>query len=216
VIGNGVDLGRFCPDPGARQTMRAELGIGSDSIVVTTIARLVREKGLVELADAAYALRDNDKLVFLIAGRSEPSDRTHLEAALAAHPAARALGPRWRPLGRRDDVERLLQASDLYVLPTHREGLPRSIIEAMATGLAVVATDIPACRELVEPERTGALVPVGDADALGAAIRRLAERADRAGMGARGRAVAEARHDEARIVAHQLRLLEGAVTSVTR
>ena len=216
VIGNGVDLVRFRPDPAARQRMRAELGIASDSIVVTTIARLVREKGLVELADAAYALRDNDKLVFLIVGRSEPSDRTHLEADLAAHPAARALRQRWRPLGRRDDVERLLQASDLYVLPTHREGLPRSIIEAMATGLAVVATDIPACRELVEPERTGALVPVGDANALGAAILRLAERADRVGMGARGRAVAEARHDEARIIAHQLRLLEGAVTSATR
>jgi len=216
VIGNGVDLARFRPDAEARQQVRALLGIPPDAIVVTTVARLVLEKGLLELADAAYALRDNHKLVFLVAGRSEPSDRTHLEADLAAHPVARALGPRWRPLGRRDDVERLLQASDLYVLPTHREGLPRSVIEAMATGLAVVATDIAACRELVQPGVTGLLVPVGDAIALAAAIRRLSEDAGRVAMGSRARAIAEARHDEARIVGHQLRLLDGAVSSATR
>jgi glycosyltransferase involved in cell wall biosynthesis len=212
VIGNGVDLSRFRPDGEARVAVRTELAIPADAIVFTTVARLVREKGLIELADAAYALRDDLRLVFLIAGRSETSDRSHLDADLAKHRVAAALGARWRLLGRRDDVERLLQASDVYVLPTYREGLPRSVIEAMATGLPVIATDIPACRELVQPDRTGFLVPSRDAAALAAAIARIVGADDSRQMGKRGREFAEERHDERKIVQRQLRLIEDTLT----
>jgi glycosyltransferase involved in cell wall biosynthesis len=212
VIGNGVDLGRFKPDATARRETRSALGIASDAILVTTVARLVREKGLIELADAALALRADERLTFLVIGRSERSDRSHLEEELAAHPVMPALGNRWRLLGRRDDVERLLQASDVFVLPTHREGLPRSVIEAMATGLPVVASDIPACRELIEPDRTGLLVPAGDSEALAAAIARLSRSSDRETMGSLARSRAESRHDERRIIGLQLELLRKAVS----
>jgi glycosyltransferase involved in cell wall biosynthesis len=215
VIGNGVDLERFKPDAAARQAVRGELGIDPRSIVVTTVARLVREKGLLELADAALELHEDTALVFLVVGRSERSDRSHLENELATHPVARTLGDRWRLLGRRDDVEKLLQASDLFVLPTHREGLPRSVIEAMATGLPVVASDIPANRELVSDE-TGRLVPPRDPRKLAAAIGWVATVADRAAMGRRARDIAHERHDERRVVAHQLGLIAEVVRPANR
>lgn len=210
VVGNGVDIERFKPDRATRDVVRAQLEIPANSVVVSTVARLVREKGLLELAEAAYELRADDRLVFLIVGRSEPSDRSHLEEALRRHPAAAALGRRWRLLGRRDDAHRILQASDLFVLPTYREGLPRSIIEAMACGLPVIATDIPGCAELVESNHTGHLVRARDAMALSHAIRTLVDApAARFEMGRRARVIAERHHDERAIASHQLALLGG-------
>ena len=84
-------------------------------------------------------------------------------------------------LGLRDDVEDLYAAMDLYVLASYREGFPRSAMEAAASGLPVVATDIRGCRQVVEPDRTGLLVPAHDAGALTAAIRALGADADRRG-----------------------------------
>src|SRR5205807_6305777 len=86
--------------------------------------------------------------------------------------AAKAAGVRF--LGHRDDPERLYAAFDLYVLASHREGFPRSAMEAAASALPIVATDIRGCREVVEDGRTGLLVPVRDARAVEAAIDRLA------------------------------------------
>jgi glycosyltransferase involved in cell wall biosynthesis len=105
-------------------------------------------------------------------------------------------------------VPALLGAADIFTLPSHREGMPRSIIEAMMTGLPVVATDIRGSREEVVPEETGALVPVNDAAALARALNRLvADPPLRARWGAAGRARALALYDEAKVVARQLDLL---------
>lgn len=212
VIGNGVDIGRFRPDPDRRAAVRAELAIPDDAVVVLITARLVREKGLLELADAALALRGDERLRFLVAGSALASDRTSVEAALDAHAVVHATRGRWIRLGHRQDPERPLAAADIFVLPTYREGLPRSIIEAMATSLPVIATRIPACAELVREEVTGLLVPVRDARALAAAIVRLAGDATlRRAMGERGRALAVAQHDERAVVAMQLDVFRKAL-----
>lgn len=205
VIGNGVDVRRFAPDAAERGRVRAELGLPPDAIVVLMVARLVREKGVLELADAALRFRDDPRVHFLLAGEPLPSDRTGVDRELADHPVNAALGPRWRRLGHRVDVDGLLKASDIFALPSYREGLPRSVIEAMATGVPVVATDIPACRELVTEGETGLLVPVRDGSALAAAIAALAADAGlRQGMGERARQAATAQHDERLVLERQL------------
>jgi len=111
-------------------------------------------------------------------------------------------------LGRRDDVPALLSAADVFVLPSYREGMPRSIIEAMASGLPVVATDIRGCREEVADGETGFLVPVRDARALAAALNRLVDDPDlRDSMGRAGTRRAQALFDEAQVLNRQMTVL---------
>ena len=115
------------------------------------------------------------------------------------------LGDRLRLLGYREDVAALLAAADIFVLPSHFEGLPMSVIEAMLCGLPVVATDIRGPREQVVEGDTGLLVPMGDAGALRDAIARLAADPDlRHRMGEAGRDRAVELFDETKTVAHAL------------
>jgi glycosyltransferase involved in cell wall biosynthesis len=118
------------------------------------------------------------------------------------------LKQRVRFLGYRADVPELMRAADIYTLPSHREGMPRSVIEAMMTGLPVVGTNIRGTREDVVEGGTGTLVPVGDTRALAAALSRLARDATlRAAWGAKGRERALALYREDLVIARQLKAL---------
>jgi glycosyltransferase involved in cell wall biosynthesis len=117
-------------------------------------------------------------------------------------------------LGYRHDVPRILAAADAFTLPSHFEGLPMSIIEAMMTGLPVVATDIRGPREQVVDGETGFLVPPMTVEPLAGALSKLAADPElRLRLGAAGRARALDRFDEARIVAKTVALLEQGVPS---
>lgn len=199
LLGNGVDLDRFFPQPAElRKEVRVDLGVDEDQIVVGAVGRLVWEKGYAELFAAAKRLlaRRSD-LVVMVAGafdadKGDPLSPTDVVAAEAA-------GVRF--LGHRDDPERLYAAFDVYVLASHREGFPRSAMEAAASGLPIIATDIRGCREVVDPDRTGLLVHARDAVALESAIERLADDAAlrrRLGDGAAAKARAE--FDQRRII----------------
>jgi glycosyltransferase involved in cell wall biosynthesis len=173
--------------------------------VVVAVSRLVRHKGYPELLEAMQATPPN--AVLWVVGERLPTD--HGES-MEPHfrRAAEALGRRLVRLGYRHDVPRLLAAADVFCLPSHFEGLPMSIIEAMLTGLPVVSTEIRGPREMVVPEGTGLLVPPMQAPPLAAAISRLAaDPALRARMGAAGRARALERFDEGKVVARTLDLL---------
>jgi glycosyltransferase involved in cell wall biosynthesis len=99
--------------------------------------------------------------------------------------------------GYQEDITNFMRAIDLFTLPSHREGMPRSIIEAMASGKPVVATDIRGCREEVVPGVTGIIVPLRDSDALSQAfVRILSDLALAHRMGDQGRRRAEALYDE--------------------
>lgn len=212
VIGNGVDIERFAPDAQVRAAVRHEIGADANDVVVLTVARLVKEKGLLELADAATALASQRQLRYVLVGQQLSSDRTGVAAELDAHPVRHALGIRWQRLGHRADVDRLLKAADIFVLPTYREGLPRSVIEALASGVPVVCSDIPACRELVDEASTGRLVPPRDAMALASAVAELASAPGlRAEMARRARQIAVARHDERDVVRRQVDALHRIV-----
>jgi glycosyltransferase involved in cell wall biosynthesis len=201
---NGRDPAVFRPDGAARADVRSELGAGPDACVVVVVSRLVRHKGHPELL---RAMEDVPGAELWVVGDRLPTDHGEpLEPHFAR--AEAALGPRLRRLGYRHDVARLLAASDVFALPSHFEGLPMSVIEAMLTGLPVVATNVRGPREQVADGETGFLVPPFETAPLAEALRRLAaDPALRARMGEAGRARALERYTEAKVVARTLDLL---------
>ncbi len=204
AIGNGSDPARFRPGTGeeARQQLRASLGVDDAQAVIIMIGRLVAEKGYPELVEA---MRSLDAQLWIV-GERLPSDHARaIDDTLRAIEEDPELGRKIKLLGYRTDVPELLRAGDIFVLPSHREGVPRSIIEAMLTGLPVVATNIRGSRELVVDGETGILVPVGAARDLSTALQRLiADGEARSRMGAAGLARAHNRYDEAKVIRRQL------------
>jgi glycosyltransferase involved in cell wall biosynthesis len=156
------------------------------------------EKGYRELFAAAEQIRRSQPAVrWLVAGPEEPSKADALSAEELD--AARATGIEL--LGFRSDPERLYQALDVYVLASHREGWPRSAMEAAACGLPVVATDIRGCRQVVVDGDTGLLFPPGDAAALAARLLELlADPARRRAMGTAAVALSQERFDQEKVI----------------
>jgi glycosyltransferase involved in cell wall biosynthesis len=204
LLGNGVDLARFRPGtPAERAAARAELGVDDDQLVVGMVGRMVAEKGYPELFEAASRLPDRYAVVCI--GPDDPDKADALPGA--AVEAARAAGVRF--LGLRDDVDRLYWGLDLFVLPSHREGFPRAAMEAAATGLPVIATDVRGCRQVVAHNVTGLLVPVRSPDRLARAITALGEDDDRRlAMGRAGAERALDDFDERRVVERVLETYE--------
>jgi glycosyltransferase involved in cell wall biosynthesis len=202
AVGNGRDPAVFRPDPDARAKLRAALGTPPDRVVVVAVSRLVARKGYRELA---AAMRQVPGAELWVAGERLESDRG--EDMVAALRAA-GLGERLRLLGYRSDVAAVLAAADIFVLPSYFEGLPMSVIEAMLTGLPVVASAIRGPREQVVPEITGLLVPPRTVAPLAAALHRLAgDPSLRAAMGEAGRTRALELYDEAKVLERTLTLL---------
>jgi glycosyltransferase involved in cell wall biosynthesis len=201
AVGNGRDPARFAPDPEARRAVREALGVPETRPVVIIVSRLVRHKGHVELLQAMESVPEAE---LWVVGERLPSDHGEdLEPHFAR--AAARLGPRLRRLGYRRDIPALLAAADIFVLPSHFEGLPMSVIEAMLCALPVVASSIRGPREQVIDGVTGLLVPPRDAKALAAALGRfVASPALRRQMGEAGRARALERYTEAAVLARTL------------
>jgi glycosyltransferase involved in cell wall biosynthesis len=209
LLGNGIDLARFGGerDPEVRSRLRAEWGVGPADIVCGAVGRLVWEKGYRELFEAAIALRDHrPRIRFVVVGGFDPDKGDQIGPADVAAVERRA---DITFLGLRDDVELLYQGMDLYVLASHREGFPRSAMEASAAGLPVVATDIRGCRQVVEHRRSGLLVPPHDAGALRDAIVALAaDAARRRDFSAAAARRARAEFDDQRVIATTLAAYE--------
>jgi glycosyltransferase involved in cell wall biosynthesis len=202
ATGNGRDPSHFRPDPEARDRIRQTLGVPADRVVITAVSRLVWHKGYPELADAMHAVPEAE---LWVAGERLATDRGADMAALLRNAG---LGGRLRMLGYREDIPAILAASDIFVLPSRFEGLPMSVIEAMLTGLPVIAANVRGPREQIVDGVTGLLIPPGDAQALGQALASLtSEPALRARMGEAGRARALERFDEAKVIARTLDLL---------
>jgi glycosyltransferase involved in cell wall biosynthesis len=202
AVGNGRDPAVFHPDPAARRRIRAGYGTPPERVVVLAVSRLVRDKGYAELAGAMQSVRDAE--LWVVGERLESDRGDDMEALLRAA----GLGERLRLLGYRSDVPALLAAADIFVLPSYFEALPMSIIEAMLTGLPVVASDVNGPREQVIPEQTGLLVAPRQVEPLANALARLAgDQALRTAMGQAGRARALRCYDEARVLARTIALL---------
>ncbi len=194
LLGNGIDLDRFDRarvPPDRVAALRGEMDVASDDVVCLLVGRMVVEKGYREVFEAAAMVRDEAPMLrFVVVGDPDADKADAITTAEVA--AATRSGVRF--LGFRDDVEDLYAASDMYLLASHREGFPRSAMEAAAMGLPVVATDIRGCRQVVEHGRTGLLVPVRDAPGIAGAVSALAaDGPRRAALG--GAAGVKARRD---------------------
>jgi glycosyltransferase involved in cell wall biosynthesis len=172
VLGAGIDLSEFRLAPEERAERRAhirgELAIGDETPVLLTVSRLTWDKGYREMIEAVRLLHaEEHEFVLLAAGSGKD------EAGICQAITEAGVRDIFRLLGWRDDVVDLYAAADIFVFASHREGLPISPIEAMASGLPVVLSDIPGCTEEVEDGQSGLLFPTGDAAELAERLARL-------------------------------------------
>src|SRR5262249_4177146 len=182
VIYNGIDTAAFANGCHDREAVRRDLGLGADDFVILLVARLDY------LKDHATAVRTLERVA-----RSRPDARLVLVGEGPERPKiedqVRRLGVAAgvRFLGLRQDVARLLRATDLFLLTSVSEGIPLTVLEAMAAGLPVVATRVGGLAEVVVDGETGLLAPPGDDAALAGAVLRLAaDPGARRRMGRRG------------------------------
>jgi glycosyltransferase involved in cell wall biosynthesis len=171
-----------------RQAARAALGVSGTTSVLLAVARQDRQKGLDVLLDAVSRLAGRAEFRVLVAGR-EGNHTKELEEYVRRH----GLGEMVRFLGLRRDVPELLCAADVFVLPSRREGLPGSVLEAMALEVPIVVSDLPQTREVVD-ERSAVLVPPDSREGLAAAIRSV--------LSATGTAKRRTEHARARFLRH--------------
>jgi glycosyltransferase involved in cell wall biosynthesis len=165
IRGSGVDLEAFRPHPEVT---------GEPRVVLP--ARLLKDKGIREFFAAADLLAERDvDCAFLLAGPLDPDNpsgfsRSELDELLESGRVS------WG--GPQEDMPSVLRNSHVVVLPSYREGLPKSLIEAAAAGKPIVTTDVPGCRDVVEQGVSGIIVPVRNAPALADAIEKLVRSSD--------------------------------------
>ena len=164
IPGSGVDCSRFLPDGDRESGARMR---------VLLPARLLWDKGLAEYVQAARLLLGEGRPIdFLLAGDPDPGNPAAVPEAEVREWVAQGW-VQW--LGHVDDMPALLRSVEIVALPSYREGLPKGLIEAAASGCALVTTDVPGCREVVTHEVDGLRVPVRDGNALARAIARFQE-----------------------------------------
>ena len=192
IPGSGIDLLRFRPSTAARPDGRP--------FRFLFVGRLLRDKGLVEYADAARQVRSRwPDTEFAILGFAGSDNRSAVPIADLE---------RWRAdgtvtyLGETGDVRPFLEESDCVVLPSYREGLPRSLLEAAAMARPMIATDVPGCRAVVANGENGFLCEARSAQSLASAMEEMLRQdpAERAAMGQRARAKVEREFDQALVV----------------
>ncbi|MGE0358422.1 MAG: glycosyltransferase family 4 protein [Burkholderiales bacterium] len=205
IRGSGVHTERFRPaDPAPPEP----------PVTIVLVARLLREKGVAEFVEAARALAAHGVAArFVVAGDIDPGNpSSHSAADVEA----------WRRdspvefLGHHEDMPGLWRSAHIACLPSWREGTPRSLLEAGASGLALVATDVPGCREVVRNGDNGLLVPARDPAALAAALEALArDGARRLAMGRRSREIVAGGFSESHVIDRTLAVYEAALARKT-
>lgn len=208
-IGNGVDINKFNMSDSNSNWLkeRKEFGIDSKAKVICFIGRIVREKGIVDLIYAfKNILNDLPEAILLIIGDDRANERD-LKAKDEVDFLINKFNIKENVIfaGYRNDIRDLLAMANVFVLPSYREGMPRSIIEAMAMSKAVVATNIRGCREEVVNNKTGFLVPVGEPRKLANALLKILKDEKLASnMGQNGRKRVEAKFNEEIVLEKQI------------
>ncbi len=159
---NGIDLEKFKPT-GKRALMRKRLNLPVDSVVFIYVGRIVHDKGIDELVPAfVKLLEEGARADLVLVGREEElldPIAAETKTLIQDHPHIHAVGGQ-------DNVPDWLEMSDVFVLPSHREGCNCSILEAAAMGIPAISCNIRGCNEVIVDEETGVLVPCGDASKL--------------------------------------------------
>lgn len=189
--GSGIDLAHFAPAP---------MTAAADPPIVLMIARLLRDKGVIEFVEAARIVKARRPAArFQLLGALGSENRSAIDAAMVDGWVSEGV---IEYLGNVDDVRPLIAAAACVVLPSYREGAPRTLIEAAAMARPVIATDVPGCRSVVDHEVSGFLCDARNAASLAAAIERFLALSPpvRAAMGAAGRAKMARAFDQAHVI----------------
>ena len=176
ILRSGIDASLYASQHGARGRIRKDLGVNAEDVLVGSIANFKPQKGPLDFVEAARIARRSDpRLRFFIAG--DGVLRPAVERAIAQADLSGIVSL----LGWRDDVPELLAATDIFLLTSLFEGLPRVVLQAMAASVPVVATDTGGVAEVIAHGETGLLVPPGSPAAAAAAIVTLSSDPDRRG-----------------------------------
>lgn len=196
IRGSGVDLQEFRCTP-----------LPEGIPVVLMAGRLIADKGVGEFVEAARLLRKGGCAArCCIVGAPDPANPSSFSEADISAWAAEGIIERW---GHRNDMENVLSSAYIVVLPSYLEGLPKVLLEAAAVGRPVVTTDVPGCRDAIEPDVTGILIPARDAKKLAVAISSLIDDPSRSmTMGLAGRALAEREFDIKQVIARHIQIYQ--------
>ena len=174
----------------------------SNKMIVLMVARAIWHKGVREFYEAAKRLSQNESIQFILAGDIDEGNPSSADKAYLSNGDVL-----W--LGHRDDMLLLTAMSDIYVLPSYREGIPRTLLEAASMAKPIITTDTVGCREVVLDGENGYLVPVKDAVKLAQKVEYLAEHPDkRKIMGENGRIIAIREFDIKRVVEQYMKLYD--------
>jgi glycosyltransferase involved in cell wall biosynthesis len=203
VIPNGIDFRRFDASLRGvdRETFRRRMNIPPESLLVGAVGEIKRQKGYEEyLRAAAIIAREDSSAHFIIVGADTTSKGAH-RAALERLITELHLTNRVHFTGWIDEVAPLMAALDVYVSASHTESFGLAIVEAMASGLPVVATATEGAREIIDNEKTGVIVPLGNPEALASSVLHLLkEKEERVRLGTLARAQARTRFSLERMV----------------
>jgi N,N'-diacetylbacillosaminyl-diphospho-undecaprenol alpha-1,3-N-acetylgalactosaminyltransferase len=172
IPGSGIDTERFSPRDKLlheADQLRSSLYLNKKTVVLM-VARAIWDKGVREFYEAAAAL-SNETIAFVYVGDTDPGNPTCADESFLKNSDVL-----W--LGHRNDIPALTAMADIYVLPSYREGMPRTLLEAASLGKPIVTTDTVGCKEVVEDGLNGFLVPVKDAKALAKRIKQLSNDAN--------------------------------------
>jgi glycosyltransferase involved in cell wall biosynthesis len=195
IPGSGVDTNAFHPTDEVK---------GMPCVVLA--ARMLWDKGVGEFVAAARQLRTSGvQARFVLVGEPDPENPRSVKTEDLQRWQGQGDVEWW---GRREDMAEVLRQAHVVCLPSYREGLPKVLLEAMASARAIVATDVPGCREVVRYGENGLLVPPRDSGALAAAIKELLSLRDRRAMGRCGRRMVEEHFSIDRVIADTLLLYE--------
>ena len=164
LVRGGIDPNAFVH---AEPIEKSTLGVPEDAPVVLWVGRLDPVKGL-DVLIRAFERGDGAGRAHLVLVGDGP-----IREALTTRIEKTSRRNQIHMLGSRDDVPRLLRAADVFVFPSRTEGLPNALLEAMAAGCPIVTTDVPGCRDLIDHDASGLVVPYGDTEALAEAMTRL-------------------------------------------
>lgn len=199
LIRNALDLGRFSEQEGARDAVRKNLGLADDELGIIKVGNLIPYKGHADLINALPKVLEKRSAVRLFLVGEDRGIQVDLERLASSL----GVSDRVHFLGQRDDVPSLLMAMDLYAMASHEEGSSNALLEAMAAGLPIVATDVGGNREALEDGRAGMLVPPHDPQSFSLAIGKLMDDdVLRSQLAARAKACAQAYGIPALVDAH--------------
>jgi glycosyltransferase involved in cell wall biosynthesis len=175
-VGDGIDISRFNPERFSEDFIRRKkeiLGIEPQKKVIGIVGRLVREKGYLDLFEAfKKVLKEFPNTILLVVGPLEPEKKDRVDPNIIKN---FDIDKNVLFLGERTDTDEIYSLMDMFVLPSYREGLPHSVLEASAMGKPVIATNIRGCREAVEDGKTGILIPLKNPEKLAETIIYLLE-----------------------------------------